>query len=295
MSTSWYSISVSLRSDNSEIFFGYFSVDEANIIRQFYNAVNMGVNILTYTNDYGADYYFLNNTFTLGGANLTGIPALDAIYTATEWQLYFYTSRGGDVISYKDINGVWIDLRYFANFTITSVSDPSCFNEGTKILCLNNNFEEEYIPVEDLQKGDLVKSYKHGYRKIDLIGNNPMINNPENFCACMYKMEKTDDNGLTEDLILTGGHSILVDDLGSFKEENDKLFGSTTQMIDDKYLLLSAVSDKFVKLDNTNLYTYYHFILENNGNDDERFGVWANGVLVETTSKKQFINHVCYE
>jgi hypothetical protein len=140
----------------------------------------------------------------------------------------------------------------------------------------------------------LVKSYKHGYRKIDLIGNNPMINNPENFCACMYKMEKTDDNGLTEDLILTGGHSILVDDLGSFKEENDKLFGST-QMIDDKYLLLSAVSDQFVKLDNTNLYTYYHFILENNGNDDdERFGVWANGVLVETPTKKQFTNHVCY-
>lgn len=205
--------------------------------------------------------------------------------------------NGNHLTLFYDSNVVgWVDLSFnLFNFNITPVSEPSCFNEGTKILCLNNNFEEEYIPIEYLQKGHLVKSYKHGYRKIDLIGNNPMINNPENFCGCMYKMEKTYDNGLIEDLILTGGHSILVDDLGSFKEENDKLFGSS-QMIDDKYLLLSSVSDKFVKLDNTNLYTYYHFILENNGNDDdERFGVWANGILVETPTKKQFTNHVCYE
>ena len=175
-------------------------------------------------------------------------------------------------------------------FTITPVTDPSCFNEGTKILCLNKNLEEEYIPIENLRKGDLVKSYKHGYRKIDLIGKNPMINNPNRFNECMYKMEKTEDNGLIEDLIVTGGHSILIDDLGICKEENDKIFGST-QMIDDKYLLLSAVSNDFKKIENTNLYTYYHFILENNGNDDERFGVWANGILTETPSKNQFTNH----
>lgn len=110
----------------------------------------------------------------------------------------------------------------------------------------------------------------------------------------MYKMEKRHDNGLTEDLILTGGHSILVDDLGIFKEENDKIFGST-QMIDDKYLLLSAVSNDFIKLENTDLYTYYHFILENNGNDDERFGIWANGILTETSSKTilLIINILC--
>jgi len=44
-------------------------------------------------------------------------------------------------------------------------------------------------------------------------------------------------------------------------------------------------------LKNTNLYIYYHFILENNGNNDERFGVWANGILTETPSKNQFMNH----
>jgi hypothetical protein len=49
-------------------------------------------------------------------------------------------------------------------------------------------------------------------------------------------MEKTEENNLIEDLIVTGGHSILVDDLGDNKEENDRLFNGETLKIDDKYL-----------------------------------------------------------
>lgn len=167
---------------------------------------------------------------------------------------------------------------------------PICFNEGTKILCLNKNFEEVYIPIENLRKGDLVKSYIHGYRKIDLIGKNVLVNNPEIFSGCMYKMEKTEENGLLEDLIVTGGHSILVDELGEYKQENDNIFGETPK-IDGKHLLLSCVSKDFVKLEDNNLYTYYHFILENNGNDEQRFGVWANGILTETPCKNLFCEH----
>ena len=172
----------------------------------------------------------------------------------------------------------------------TVTFNVSCFNKGTKILCLNKNLEEEYIPIENLRKGYSVKSYKHGYRKIDLIGKNNMVNNPKLWHSCMYKMEKTKENGLLEDLIVTGGHSILVNNLGKYKAYNTKLLDSTL-MIDDKFLLLSSVSKEFIKLENKNIYTYYHFTLENNGNDDERFGVCANGVLTETPSKKQFMKH----
>jgi hypothetical protein len=62
-----------------------------------------------------------------------------------------------------------------------------------------------------------------------------------------------------------------------------------TQIIDDKYLLLSCVSKDFKKLENNNLYNYYHFVLENSGND-ERYGVWANGILTETPSKNFFMS-----
>jgi hypothetical protein len=49
------------------------------------------------------------------------------------------------------------------------------------------------------------------------------------------------------------------------------------------------LSDKFVKEQNNNLYTYYHFCLEcGEDDDDKRYGIWANGLLVETTSKNGF-------
>ena len=163
-----------------------------------------------------------------------------------------------------------------------------CFNKGTKILCLNSMMKEEYIPIENLKKGDLVKSYLHGYRRIDSIGSNKMINNPEHFNLSMYKMEKTDTNGLTEDLIVTGGHSILVDDLGDNYKENKIRFNGTIPKIDDKFLLLSAVSKEFTQLTDTDEYIYYHLVLENNGNNDERFGIWANGILTESMSKNYF-------
>jgi len=292
MTISWYSIVINLQSGMEAIFNGYFSVDnDTNLITAFYETINgstdfnnsiLGPNLFPPPNDYYiADNIFISDLFGYEGTNITSITLQNAYNSGLP---YFNLYNN---ISNTLYNGSSGDLTN--NILIIPISDPSCFNEGTKILCLNKNLQEEYIPIENLRKGDLVKSYKHGYRKIDLIGKNPMINNPKKFNECMYKMEKTEENQLIDDLIVTGGHSVLVDDLSSYKEENDKIFGSK-QMIDDKYLLLCSVSNQFVKLDNTNLYIYYHFILENNGNNDERFGVWANGILTETPSKKGFIN-----
>jgi hypothetical protein len=288
MPVSWYSIELSLQS--VAIFNGYFSVDN-DLVTAFYETIggstDFSNSILGPANNpwEEADNIFFQSTlaFSDDGVNITSTLLQNEFDSPTPYYnlynsyvLYYQNTSGGD---YENVNA-----------RIILIDDPSCFNEGTKILCLKN-LKEYIIPIENLRKGDLVKSYKHGYRKIDLIGKNPMINNPEKFNECMYKMEKTQENGLLEDLIVTGGHAILVDELGSYKEENDLLFGGKTPTIDDKYLLLSTVSKEFIKLDNTNLYTYYHFTLENNGNDDERFGVWANGILTETPSKNQFINH----
>jgi hypothetical protein len=35
---------------------------------------------------------------------------------------------------------------------------------------------------------------------------------------------------------------------------------------------------------------YNHFLLENNGNNNERYGIWANGILSETPSKNFFMS-----
>ena len=174
--------------------------------------------------------------------------------------------------------------------TVYKGVEPSCFNFDTKILCLNNSMEEEYIPIQNLKSGDLVKTYLHGYRRIDLIGKISFANNPNKWNHSMYKMVKTEENSLFEDLIVTGGHSILLDEFTeSEKKKLNKLgIKEYEDKIDDKYLLLASASDQFVKLTGSDIYTCYHFVLETNGNDDKQFGIWANGILTETTSKNYF-------
>jgi hypothetical protein len=173
------------------------------------------------------------------------------------------------------------------NDMYTGYNPDACFNEGTLILTLNNNLQEEYVHIENLKEGDLVKTYKHGYRKIELIGKGTFINDPSNYKKCMYKMVKTEENGLLDDLIVTGQHSILVNVLG----ENEKKTMEFThgKTIDDKYLLFSSLSPEFVKLTDNTLYTYYHFVLEDEDNE-RSFGVYANGILSESISKRIFLN-----
>ena len=55
---------------------------------------------------------------------------------------------------------------------------------------------------------------------------------------------------------------------------------------DNKHLLLSSVSDEFAPMQDNGVYTYYHLLLENNHDEEERFGIWANGVLTETPNEK---------
>ena len=47
-----------------------------------------------------------------------------------------------------------------------------CFDETTEILCLNENLEEVYVPISELKVGSIVKSFKHGFRRISVIYKN---------------------------------------------------------------------------------------------------------------------------
>lgn len=174
-----------------------------------------------------------------------------------------------------------------------SKSAPLCFDESTEILCLNENLEEVYVPISQLTKGHMVKSFGHGYRKIDYIHKGTLINNVNDFRSCMFVLPKNET--MTKDLIVTGGHSILVDTMTEKENaKNLEFFGGNKFEIDSKHLLLASASSKFTPLQDTNVHTYYHFILENDGDDNVRYGVWANGVLTETPSKFFFLNEILF-
>lgn len=292
LDVTWYNFTLTMNNNDATtttLLDSYMAIiDRTSFIKLMYNKENniFTTNILaTYANkDNGNNHNWdnENNIFGSGGTNITSIPELDNIYNATKWSL------AGNNISYKDVSGNWtpISNNISVSYSFINISEPACFNEGTKILCLDKNFQDAYLPIETLRKGDFVKTYKHGYRRIETIGKQTLFNNPNKFGQCMYKMVKTEENGLIEDLIITGWHAILVDDLGEQKNENYKIYGST-KMIDKKYLLLSSVSKEFKKIETTEPFTYYHFVLESD-DDETHFGVWANGILTESQNKVDF-------
>jgi hypothetical protein len=105
----------------------------------------------------------------------------------------------------------------------------------------------------------------------------------------MYKMAKTPTNGLIEDLIVTGGHSIMVDKISKTELARYADFGIpdvAKQTIDKKHIVPACVSDQFTPMQDNNRYNYYHLLLENNDDEEERFGIWGNGILTETPNEK---------
>ena len=149
-----------------------------------------------------------------------------------------------------------------------------CFGEGTEILTLDGD-NEKYVKVEKLRPGAIIKTYQHGPQVIKKIGTGTLINNSDDPKKCMFKMEK--QGNMTADLCLTGGHAIL----------RDYAPKGLQFKIDDKYLHFVENLPEFKKME-ARRYNYYNFCFENGGNKDLRFGVWANGVLCETPSEKQF-------
>jgi surface protein len=165
----------------------------------------------------------------------------------------------------------------------TPNSVSSCFNRGTKILC-----KGEWKQIETLRCGDLVQTYKHGYRPITNIGKGSFINEPSIWHTCMYQGQKEGH----EPLIITGGHSLLVDYLSLEEQEAQSVFwGRGEEVIDDKLLMIAPVSPEFKQITDNKVYTYYHFTVQNDGDNDRRYGVWANGFLTETPSENQYKLH----
>ena len=107
----------------------------------------------------------------------------------------------------------------------------------------------------------------------------------------MYIIKKTDQNVLTdgtdgtegtEGLIVTGNHGILLDYYEINEDEQKKNPKWATFKVDDKVNCIAGVSSKFEQIINNDVYKYYHFSLDNGDGKKRRFGVWANGILMET-------------
>ena len=161
-----------------------------------------------------------------------------------------------------------------------------CFLEGTKILCFDPETQQEVErPIETLRKGTLVKTTYSGYKAIDTIGTSK-IYNPANSVRSMnrlYKCPKENYSDLKEDLVITGCHSILVQELTEEERALSLELQGKIYATDRLYRLIAAVDKRAQPYEKEGLFNIWHLALEND-NYYYNYGIYANGLLVETTS-----------
>jgi len=235
-----------------------------------------------------------SNSFTIG-ADIT-FGNIGQIQL-TSWRVASkYDNTGYNTTSVP--TGIYTNGTYLLNFTSPDTYSfnvyPStpCFLEGTKVLTLTYG-KDEYVPVETLQKGDLVKTTRDGYKKVELIGKGD-IQNPGTAARIenrLYKCSTESYPQLKEDLYITGCHSILVDEITEKQKEETINHLGKIYITDNKYRLMACVDERAEPWNSEGLYNIWHIALEH---PDEKmnYGIYVNGgLLVETCSINILKNH----
>jgi hypothetical protein len=160
-----------------------------------------------------------------------------------------------------------------------------CFLQGTTILCEVDGVEQ-YLPVEQLKKGTLVKTSLDGFKPVVLIGNGSLLNpgNDERTENRLYKCSASKYPQLTSDLYITGCHSILESKITDQQKEDTIKHLGRIFVTDKKYRIMAFIDERAEPWNSEGTYTIWHFALENE-NERTNYGVYANGgLLVETCS-----------
>jgi|LauGreDrversion4_1035100.scaffolds.fasta_scaffold67240_1 hypothetical protein len=171
---------------------------------------------------------------------------------------------------------------YFLYPALAQPTYIACFNENTKILT-----NKGYVAIQDLRKGDLVVTLKNGYKPVDMIGYREIENVicEEKIKDKLYVCTNKEYPEIVEDLIMTGCHSILVDQFKEGEREKTKEILGDVFVTDGKLRLPTCVDERASPYEKEGKFTIYHIALEN---EDYymNYGIYANGLIVETCSKR---------
>ena len=156
-----------------------------------------------------------------------------------------------------------------------------CFKESTKILT-----DKGYIKIENLKKGDLIQTLKNGFVPVYQIGISTISNQASSirikdqlYLLCSFNYKE-----IFEDLVLTGSHSILVDTIPDSLINPVKGLLGNIYVTDDKYRLPVCLDPRSIVYKGLGQHNIYNIALEND-NYCSNYGIYANGLLVESCSK----------
>ena len=159
-----------------------------------------------------------------------------------------------------------------------------CFLEGSTILCQVDGLET-YVPVENLQRGTLVKTSLDGFKPVVLLGKGT-LQNPGDDARIenrLYKCTPSHYPDLTSDLYLTGGHSILEFPITEKQKEASLQRLGKLYVTDKKYRVMACDDERAEPWNSEGKYRIWHFALDHH-DEGMNYGVYANGLLVETCS-----------
>jgi hypothetical protein len=200
-----------------------------------------------------------------------------------------YTNLYDESGYYKGL--VYSTVQYATSTASYVTPTPICFLEGSKILCYNlETYTEEYRAIETLRKGMFVKTLFDGYKRIDLIGTTK-IYNPGNSMRSKYRLYRCSADRyptVKEDLIITGCHSILVPTLTDQERRDVTNLQGATFVTDRLYRLPACCDPRSVPYEKEGLFNIWHIALEH-PDSYMNYGIYANGLLVETTSKRMMM------
>ena len=229
-------------------------------------------------------YGSLQSANTIFRVNLTNVSDASMAYATTANTAILNSACG--VGAYE--SGLYIVSYSNSVVARTTVDLPPvipviCFKEDSRILTNTG-----YRKIQHLKRGDLVKTFRHGFVPVFMVGKKDIVHSPtlERSKNHLYKCTPEHYPELADDLVLTGCHSILVDDYVD-EEQLDKTIqvNGDVYVTEGKYRLPVCADKRATIYERAGKYTVYHVALEN---DDYymNYGIYANGLLVESTSKR---------
>jgi hypothetical protein len=214
-----------------------------------------------------------STNYILGNINSGSIGS----YTA--WRIAYMGGTPPPPLLYN--NGYDVGSTITANMYLYPATP--CFLEGTKILCSVGG-ADAYVPIETVKPGDLVKTSRDGYKKVELIGSGTMKNpgDSERTQDRLYKCSPEKYPELKDDLYITGDHSILVDNISNLEREKIVKQSGRVFVTDRKYRLNASVDERAEPWASEGSYTIWHLALENR-DPKMNYGIYVNGgLLVES-------------
>lgn len=181
-------------------------------------------------------------------------------------------------------NGQTLTGTPFVSYYYLYPASP-CFLEGTTVLCEVEG-KEVYKPIQDIRRGDKVKTAEEGFKAVGLIGHSS-YSNPEGLNrveARLYVCRKCVYPVLTEDLIVTGCHSILVDVLTDAQREATVAAAGKVFVTGKKYRLMAHLDERAEPWASPGEHKVWHLALDD-ADIMRNYGIYVNGgLLVESTS-----------